>query len=112
MMAMQRMIEFGTSSDEGAEQVRQALEATFRRPGAGVPHRSRSGVLAHSRHSSLRDPDRPGRRGAEPAAARALPQIIGACVPGGYPRPEVVEQVGSSNLPRPVDDAEPRPHAR
>ena len=79
-MATQRMIAFETSSDEGAQPVRQALAAAF-------------DASAHE-------------------SARALPRVIGACVPGGYPRPEVVEQVGSYDLPRPVDDAGPTPRVR
>jgi hypothetical protein len=116
MMATQRMIEFETSSDEGAEQVRQALEAAFDAlaqecpTGVGLAYWQ---VRGTRRFVALIDlDDEESNPLLQIDAARALPQVIGACVPGGYPRPEVVEQIGSHNLPRPVDDAEPTPHAR
>ena len=116
MMATQRMIEFETSSDEGAEQVRQALEGAFDAlaqecpTGVGLAYWQ---VRGTRRFVALIDlDDEESNPLLQVDVARALPQIIGACVRGGYPRPEVVEQIGSHNLPRRVDDAEPTPHAR
>jgi hypothetical protein len=116
MMATQRMIEFETSSDEGAEQVRQALEAAFDALARECP----SGVgLAYWRVRGSRRfmalialDDEESNPLLQVGAARRLPQIIGACVPGGYPRPEVVEVIGSYNLPRHAGAAGLAPRGR
>jgi hypothetical protein len=98
-MTMQRMIEFETASDEGASRVSSALASAFTALAAQRPDGVR---LAYWRVPG-------GRRfialielaedGANPlldvAATRVLPGVIGECVDGGYPRPEVVEMVGS-----------------
>jgi hypothetical protein len=115
-MATQRMIAFETSSDEEAQRVRQALVAAF----DALAHESPAGVgVAYWQvHGSRRFvalidlDDEESNRLLQVDAARALPRVISACVPSGYPRPEVVEQIGSYDLPRPVDDAGLTPHAR
>ena len=96
---MHRMIEFETTSDEGADQVSSALAAAFTALDKDHPDGVR---LAYWRVPG-------GRRfvalielatgDASPLlgvpAARALPGVIGEHVDGGYPHPEVVELVGS-----------------
>lgn len=98
-MSMQRMIEFETVSDEGAARVSSALNSAFTALATERPDGVR---LAYWRVPG-------GRRfvalieladeGANPlldlAATRNLPGVIGEYVDGGYPRPEVVEKVGS-----------------
>lgn len=116
MMETQRMIEFETSSDEGAEQVRQAVEAAF---DALAQERPNGIVLAYWRVCGSRRfvalialDDEGSNPLLQVDAARQLPETIGACVQGGYPRPQAVEVIGSYNLPRPVGEARPAPHAR
>lgn len=98
-MGTQRMIEFETTSDEGDARVTEALVSAF----GALDKEQPVGVrLAYWRV--------PGSRrflalieltdaGANPLmdveATRALPGIIGECVDGGYPRPAIVEKVGS-----------------
>jgi len=98
-MSTQRMIEFETASEEGAGRVSSALAGAFAALQAERPDGVR---LAYWRV-------RGGRRfvalielaeeDANPlldvAATRMLPGVIGEYVTGGYPRPEVVQTVGS-----------------
>lgn len=98
-MATQRIIEFETVSDTGAARVSEALASAF----AALADREPDGVrlaywrvpcgrrflalieLAHEEANPLLDLD----------ATRSLPEVIGECVDGGYPRPVTVETVGA-----------------
>lgn len=98
-MSTQRMIEFETTSEEGAARVNEALGSAFGALAKEAPDgvcltywRVRSGrrflalvELADEGTNPLMDID----------ATRVLPTVIARCVDGGYPRPEVVEKVGS-----------------
>lgn len=98
-MGTQRLIEFETTSEEGSARISEALASAF---GALAKEQPDGVRLAYWRVEG-------GRRflalielaeeGSNPLmdieATRVLPGVIGACVNGGYPRPEVVERVGS-----------------
>ena len=103
-MSTQRMIEFETTSDEGATRVGEALASVF---GALAKERPDGVRLAYWRVPGgrrflalieLAENDRNPLM--DVAAARELPGVIAQCVEGGYPRPEIVEQVGSFGFGR------------
>jgi hypothetical protein len=108
----QRMIRFETSTDEGVVRTRAALSRAFealaeQRPaGVGPTYRQ---VRGSRRFVALTDlPDDEANPRLQVDAAWVRPRIIGDCVPGGYPRPTVVEHVGAcSSLPDRTSD----PHA-
>jgi hypothetical protein len=98
-MAVQRMIEFETTSDEGAARVDEAVREAFRALSEQQPDGVR---LAYWRAPGgrrfvalieLADESTNPLLGVD--AARSLPEVIGRDVAGGYPRPEVVEAVGT-----------------
>ena len=98
-MSTQRIIEFENTSEEGAARVDAALAAAFAALDAEHPDGVRLAywrVPGGARFFALIELD---EEDVNPLlgvpAAKALPTVIGECVDGGYPRPEVVEQVGS-----------------
>ncbi len=111
-MMTRRMIQFETSTDEGVVRTRGALSLAFealaeQRPaGVGLTYRQ---VRVSRRFVALMDlPDDEADPRLQVDAAWVLPRIIGDRVPGGYPRPTVVEHVGGcSSLPDRTSD----PHA-
>lgn len=98
-MDTKRMIQFETTSDQGAERVSQALDAAFAALAKAAPEGVRLAywrVSGGRRFTALIDLAYPDTNPLmDVDAVEALPGIIGECVLGGYPRPETVEQVGS-----------------
>ena len=98
-MGTQRVIEFETTSNERALRISEALASAF---GALAEERPDGVRLAYWRVPGgrrflalieLAEEDRNPLMDIE--AARELPGVIAGCVEGGYPRPEIVEQIGS-----------------
>lgn len=103
-MSIQRIIEFETTSEEGAARVNAALTSAFVALDAQQPDGVRLAywrVPGGRRFFALIELD---KEDVNPLvgvpAAKALPAVIGDCVDGGYPRPEVVERVGSFGFGR------------
>ena len=103
-MATQRMIEFETTSDEGAERVLEALDAAFAALAQAEPEGVRLAYwrvpggcrfmalieLADENVNPLLDLD----------ATRRLTAVISDTMHDGYPDPKVVEPVGSYGFGR------------
>lgn len=101
-MGTQRMIEFETTSDEGAERIVQTLSVAFEDLAKAQPKGVRlaywrvSGSRRFTTLIELADENANPLMGID--ATRVLPGIIEMCVQGGYPRPEIVEQIGRYNF--------------
>jgi len=115
-MSTQRMFEIETFSDEEAACICQALSAAYdalaqaSRAGMGLAYWQGRDTCRFAALADLADGE------AKPLlhldAARALAEVIGDWVPGGYPHPEVVDLIGSYGSSRPVNEGEDAPHAR
>ncbi len=98
-MGTQRMIEFETTSEEGAAKVNEALAPSF---GVLVKEAPDGVSLTHGRVRNRRRFPALGElaeEGSKPlmdiGVTRDLPQVTGEGIEGGYPGPEVVERIGS-----------------
>jgi hypothetical protein len=101
-MTRQRLIQFETTSDDGAERVARTVAAACDALARTAPDGVR---LAYWRVPDSRRfvamielADENANPLTDLEATRNLPAVIGECVDGGYPRPEVIEPVGSYGL--------------
>lgn len=103
-MSTTRIIEFETTSEAAATRVNAALAAAFTALDAERPEGVRLAywrVPGGRRFLALIELDKEDVNPLlDVAATRALPGVIGECVDGGYPRPQVVERVGGFGFDR------------
>jgi hypothetical protein len=98
-MGTQRIIQFETTSEDGAARVGEAVTAAFRALAEERPDGVRLAYWrapGDRRFFALIELAEEGRNPLmDVEAVRELPAVIAECVQGGYPHPEVVEPVGS-----------------
>lgn len=98
-MSTRRMIEFETTTEDGAATVAEAVDEAFAALAAAQPTGVRLAywrVRDAQRFVALIDLDDEGSNPLmEVARVRDLPAVIADHVAGGYPRPEVIDLVGT-----------------
>jgi hypothetical protein len=103
-MGTQRIIEFETTSDEGAARVGEAVASAFRALAEESPDGVRLAywrVPGGRRFFALIELADEGRNPLmDVEAARELPGVIAKSVNGGYPQPQVVDPLGSFGFDR------------